>query len=209
MVHLRNGKVYLNKDLFNEHIVKFNTFSEKFLQKYSFLKNLSKSELKPEHKILCDKFNEILKYNQTLKLQVGHRNRQFFVYKKKRHYITDEKNNKNDYLRKELYEKLWILTSVFKKKYEHMLNSNKNYIKSIKLSENNNSCMVCYGIIKKGDIVNLCENSKLKHPYHKKCFEQLLKYQTPKFTVDIFQNKLYECTYCKVGINSKELFIIK
>ena len=207
MVKLRSGKVYLDKHSFNAHIIKFNDFSEKFLQKYNFLKNIKKCDLKQEHKILCDKFNEILSYNQYIKLKIGHRNRKYFLFKKKRYYVDISKKNVN--LRIELYDKLWILTCEFKKRYEHMLNLKKVNIKPTKLSENNNTCLICYGKIKKGDIINMCENSTLKHAYHKKCFNELIKYNCPKYTVDILQNKLYECTYCKIGINNKELFICK
>ena len=86
--------------------------------------------------------------------------------------------------------------------------SEKKTNNKIKLLENNNTCLVCYGTLVKNDVVNLCSNFNMKHAYHKSCFDDLLKYNCPKFTVDIFNNKLYECTYCKEGVDKTTLFTV-
>ena len=106
----------------------------------------------------------------------------------------DIKKNKNNL---DIKNQLYVKLNEYLVKFINE-NSNKNLEEKCKDSQ----CEICYDEIKKGELINICSFNKIKHLFHKNCFDMNLKYSYQNMDVN---TKNYQCPYCKkysININT-------
>ena len=110
--------------------------------------------------------------------------------------IYNEYNNVN--LRRDLYEQLDCIISIFIKKHKpsNICSTEHLFIKK--------KCEICYLEICKNQAVNLCQDNNITHIFHKECFNYNIIYSN---ALKQCMTELYQCPYClKFTIDTHKVY---